>query len=210
MPGLLIVLSGPSAAGKGTVCRRFVEDTNTALSVSATTRLPRAGEINGKDYFFMTEEEFVRIIEEDGFVEHVENFGKRYGTLYSHVKDKLESGEDMILEIDVQGGELIRKKFPQCVLIFLLPPSLKELRRRLESRGTESKENIETRLAKSVEEIECITKYDYYIVNEDVEQAVEDMKAIVRAGHLKLNTEIAESIISRYNEEENNNAVSGN
>ena len=202
MSGLLLVVSGPSATGKGTVCRQLVEETEVEISVSATTREPRPGEVHGEDYFFMSEEEFVRIIQEDGFLEHVENFGRRYGTLVGYVKEKIASGKDMILEIDVQGAAMIKKKFPECVLIFLLPPSLKDLRERIQKRGTETAEKMEQRLKKAIEEIECIVNYDYYIVNREIPQAVEDMKSIIHAEHQKVSGSISAYIIEKFKEEE--------
>lgn len=201
MAGLLMVVSGPSAAGKGTLCRQLVKETDVELSVSATTREPRPGEVHGVDYFFMTEEEFVKTIEEDGFLEHVENFGKRYGTLVSYVESKLDSGCDMILEIDVQGAAIIKRRFPDCVLIFLLPPSLKALNERIRKRGTETPEKINQRLSKALEEIERIENYDYYIVNREISQAVEDMKCIIRAEHSRVRKGVSEDIIKSFKEE---------
>ncbi|MDO4482428.1 MAG: guanylate kinase [Bacillota bacterium] len=201
MAGLLMVVSGPSAAGKGTLCRQLVKETDVELSVSATTREPRPGEVHGVDYFFMTEEEFVKTIEEDGFLEHVENFGKRYGTLVSYVESKLSSGCDMILEIDVQGAAIIKERFPECILIFLLPPSLKALNERIIKRGTETPEKISQRLSKALEEIEHIVNYDYYIVNREISQAVEDMKCIIRAEHSRVTKNISEEIIKSFKEE---------
>ncbi|MBQ4339967.1 MAG: guanylate kinase [Firmicutes bacterium] len=201
MEGLLLVVSGPSATGKGTVCKKLVEETDVKLSVSATTREPRPGEVDGVDYFFMTEEEFVKTIEEDGFIEHVQNFGKRYGTPLSYVKSELSSGRDIILEIDVQGAAIIKEKLPECILIFLLPPSLEELGERIRRRGTETKEKIDQRLSKAQQEIECIVNYDYYIVNKEVEQAVEDMKSIIKAEHHKLCKDLSEEIINSFKEE---------
>lgn len=201
MAGLLMVVSGPSAAGKGTLCRQLVKETDVELSVSATTREPRPGEVHGVDYFFMTEEEFVKTIEEDGFLEHVENFGKRYGTLVSYVESKLDSGCDMILEIDVQGAAIIKRRFPDCVLIFLLPPSLKALNERIRKRGTETPEKINQRLSKALEEIERIVNYDYYIVNREISQAVEDMKCIIRAEHSRVRKDVSEDIIKSFKEE---------
>ncbi|MBR6700739.1 MAG: guanylate kinase [Firmicutes bacterium] len=201
MEGLLLVVSGPSATGKGTVCRQLVNETDVELSVSATTREPRPGEVDGVDYFFMTEEEFVKTIEEDGFIEHVENFGRRYGTPLSYVKSKISSGRDIILEIDVQGAAIIKEKFPECILIFLLPPSIEELGARIRRRGTETKEKIAQRLSKAQQEIECIVNYDYYIVNNEVEQAVEDMKSIIKAEHHKLCKNVSDQIINSFKEE---------
>lgn len=201
MAGLLMVVSGPSGTGKGTLCKQLVKETDVELSISATTREPREGEVHGVDYFFMSEEEFVKTIEADGFLEHVENFGKRYGTLISHVKSRLESGCDMILEIDVQGAEIIKKRFPECILIFLLPPSLKSLSERITKRGTETPEKIAIRLSKALQEIECMRNYDYYIVNKEISQAVGEMKSIINAEHSRIKADICEEIINSFKEE---------
>lgn len=181
MAGLLFVVSGPSAAGKGTVCKRILAETDLELSVSATTRKPRPGEIHGREYYFLTEEEFLRTIHENGFVEHVHNFGCRYGTLVKDVEDKLAQGKDLILEIDVQGGYLVREKFPQAILIFLVPPTLMELEHRIRGRGTEDEASIRDRLMTAEKEVECLKDYDYLVVNDRLESAVEDMKAVIRA-----------------------------
>ncbi len=199
MEGLLFVVSGPSGAGKGTICGEVVRRTEVELSVSATTRSPRKGEVHGKDYFFMTEEEFLEIVRKDGFVEYVENFGKHYGTPEAFVREKLKSGRDLILEIDVQGAAKIRRKFPQCVQIFILPPSLEELKRRILSRGTESPESVALRLKQAMDEVECLGTYDYFIVNDQVEQAVEAMISIISAQHNKVGNR-AEEIIRTFKE----------
>lgn len=209
MAGLLLVVSGPSGTGKGTVCKKLVEETDVELSVSATTREPRNGEVHGKDYFFISEDEFLEMIEGEQFLEHVENFGKRYGTPVSYVESKLSAGCDIILEIDVQGGALIKKRFPECILIFLLPPSLKALKERIEKRGTESKDKIEQRLEKALEEIECIKEYDYYVVNNQVEQAVSDIRSIINAEHRKIAASVSDEIVMKFKEEKEN-ALSGN
>ena len=200
MAGLLFVVSGPSAAGKGTICKRILAETDVELSVSATTRDPRPGEIHGREYFFMTEEEFVAIIEADGFVEHVQNFGHRYGTLMQNVKDKLANERDLILEIDVQGGYLVREKFPDCILIFLIPPTLEELERRMRGRGTEDEESIQRRLQTAQKELECIKDYDYLVINDDLDVAVEDTKAIIRAEHCTVRPDKCSEKIKKFKE----------
>ena len=153
MAGLLFVVSGPSAAGKGTICKRVLAETDLELSVSATTRKPRPGEEHGKEYYFLTEEEFVQTIENNGFVEHVINFGCRYGTLVKDVEERLARGKDLILEIDVQGGYLVRDVFPDAILIFLVPPTPEELERRIRNRGTEDEESIQNRLQTARREV---------------------------------------------------------
>lgn len=181
MAGLLFVVSGPSASGKGTVCKRILDETGVELSVSATTRSPRPGEVHGREYYFLEEEEFLRIVGEGGFVEHVENFGRRYGTLVSDVEAKLAQGKDLILEIDVQGGYLVREKIPEAILIFLIPPTISELERRIRGRGTEDEASIRDRLRTADRELECLKDYDYLVINDDLDQAVADLKAVIRA-----------------------------
>ena len=200
MAGLLFVVSGPSASGKGTVCKRLLAETNVELSVSATTRPPRPGEVHGREYYFLTEEEFVRIIDEGGFVEHVHNFGRRYGTLVRDVEEKLALGKDLILEIDVQGGYLVREKFPEAILIFIVPPSVQELERRIRTRGTEDEASIRDRLLTASREVECIKDYDYLVVNDDLDQAIEDMKAVIRAEHSRVSEDRYKETISIFKE----------
>lgn len=202
MEGLLFIVSGPSGAGKGTICKKVVERTEVELSISATTRSPRKGEVHGKDYFFLTEEEFAEIIRQDGFVEYVENFGKHYGTPESFVREQLSQGKDLILEIDVQGAAKIKEKFPHCVLIFVIPPSLDELKKRIQARGTENEENIALRLGQAQREVECVRNYDYCIVNDQLEKAVKAMIDIISAQHYKVE-EKAEEIIKMFKEAQN-------
>ena len=181
MAGLLFVVSGPSAAGKGTICKRVLVETDLELSVSATTRKPRPGEEHGKEYYFLTEEEFVQTIENNGFVEHVINFGCRYGTLVKDVEERLARGKDLILEIDVQGGYLVRDVFPDAILIFLVPPTPEELERRIRNRGTEDEESIQNRLQTARREVKCVKDYDYLVINDDLDVAVEETKAVIQA-----------------------------
>ena len=205
MEGLLLIVSGPSGTGKGTICKEVVRKTGVELSISATTRSPRAGEVHGKDYFFMSEEEFVNLINEDGFFEHVENFGKRYGTPEFFVREKLAEGKDLILEIDVQGAAKVKARIPESILIFVLPPSFEELEKRIQSRGTESEDNIAIRLGKAMEEMECVKEYDYCIVNDRLEKAVDDMISIISAEHCRVGEEIQRLI---QNLKEARNALS--
>ena len=181
MAGLLFVVSGPSAAGKGTICKRVLAETDLELSVSATTRKPRPGEEHGREYYFLTEEEFVQTIENNGFVEHVINFGCRYGTLVKDVEERLARGKDLILEIDVQGGYLVRDVFPDAILIFLVPPTPEELERRIRNRGTEDEESIQNRLQTARRELKCVKDYDYLVINDDLDVAVEETKAVIQA-----------------------------
>ena len=146
--GLLIVVSGPSGAGKGTICKRLLEkNPNLGYSISATTRAPRTGEVNGVNYWFLSKEEFQKMISEDGLLEWAEVYGNYYGTPAQKVKDSLAEGKNILLEIDTQGAALVRKKFPEGVYIYILPPSLEELKRRIIGRGTDSAESIERRLS---------------------------------------------------------------
>ena len=181
MAGLLFVVSGPSAAGKGTICKRVLAETDLELSVSATTRKPRPGEEHGREYYFLTEEEFVQTIENNGFVEHVINFGCRYGTLVKDVEERLARGKDLILEIDAQGGYLVRDVFPDAILIFLVPPTPEELERRIRNRGTEDEESIQNRLQTARREVKCVKDYDYLVINDDLDVAVEETKAVIQA-----------------------------
>ena len=181
MAGLLFVVSGPSAAGKGTICKRVLAETDLELSVSATTRKPRPGEEHGREYYFLTEEEFVQTIENNGFVKHVINFGCRYGTLVKDVEERLARGKDLILEIDVQGGYLVRDVFPDAILIFLVPPTPEELERRIRNRGTEDEESIQNRLQTARREVKCVKDYDFLVINDDLDVAVEETKAVIQA-----------------------------
>ncbi|WP_214776797.1 guanylate kinase [Exiguobacterium sp. s22] len=185
--GLLIVLSGPSGVGKGTVCRalREEEDNNLQYSVSATTRKPREGEVEGVHYFFKSREEFERMIEQRELLEHAEFVGNYYGTPVEWVRETLESGQDVILEIEVQGAFQVKELLPEAVFLFLAPPSLQELRNRLIGRGTESEEVIKQRLLVAREEIELMDAYDYVVTNDEVDKAIDRIKAIVTAEHCK-------------------------
>lgn len=179
--GLLLVMSGPSGAGKGTICKELVKDENIKYSISATTRAPRGNEENGKDYFFLSTEEFEQRINTDGFLEWAKVYDRYYGTPRDFVEEVIDDGKACILEIDVQGALKIRDSFPEAVLIFILPPSLSELYRRLKDRGTESEEQIQTRMSWVLGEIAQIEKYDYVIVNDDLAKAVTEARAIVES-----------------------------
>ena len=201
-PGELFIISGPSGAGKGTICRKVLEEkTDIVLSVSATTRAPREGEVDGVNYYFIDKEEFRRRIENDGFLEYAEVFDNYYGTPKQNVMEKLEAGNDVLLEIDVQGAAQIKKNFPEGIFVFILPPSLSELRNRLEKRGTDSQEVIEKRLSMAMSEIREMFEYDYFVVNDDLEEAVELTKAIVDAEHSRVQDHGLE-LLKIYEEEE--------
>ncbi|WP_027717218.1 guanylate kinase [Desulfovirgula thermocuniculi] len=180
--GVLLVLSGPSGAGKGTVCRALVEkEPNIRLSVSATTRKPRAGEVDGVNYFFVTRERFQEMIKAGELLEWAEVYGNYYGTPRKAVEEALQEGYDVLLEIDVQGGLQVKEKFPEAVLIFLLPPSRAALVERLTGRGTDSAEEIRRRLRWASTELQSLYRYDYVVINRRVEEAVATIQAIITA-----------------------------
>lgn len=179
--GLLIVVSAPSGCGKGTILAEVLKNDNFYYSVSATTRAPRDGETDGVNYHFLTKEKFEELIAAQGVLEYAQYCGNYYGTPKKAVFDKLEEGKDVILEIEVQGAMKIKEKCPEAVFIFILPPSLSTLSHRLEKRGTETEEVIAKRVAEAVGEIEKAYKYDYVIVNDDLDEAVADFMMAVKA-----------------------------
>jgi len=183
--GLLIVLSGPSGVGKGTVRKELFSQDDTAFeySISMTTRQPREGEVDGVDYFFKTKEEFEQLIEEGKLLEYAQFVGNYYGTPVDYVRETLEQGKDVFLEIEVQGARQVREKFPEALFIFLAPPSLTELKNRIVGRGTETEEVIINRLQTAKEEIEMMDLYDYVVENDTVQSACDKIKAIVVAAH---------------------------
>jgi guanylate kinase len=181
--GLLLVISGPSGVGKGTLVNALMErNQKIKMSVSATTRAPRPGEIEGVHYFFKTEEEFKAMVDRGEFLEYIHVFGsKYYGTPRSFVEQQLASGYDVILEIDVQGAMKVKQAFPDAVLMFITAPSMSEIKSRLIGRGTETMEQVEKRFATAFEEIKMIPQYDYVIINDVVDVAVHHMEAILEA-----------------------------
>ena len=179
----------------------LLKETDIALSVSMTTRNPRQGEIDGISYYFVTEEAFLKNIAEDGFLEYAQVYGNYYGTPKEPVLRQLAAGTDVILEIDMQGALRVKENFPDGVFLFILPPSMAELRKRLTGRGTENSEAIEMRLGETLKELSYIDKYDYCVVNGKLEEAVARVKAIITAEHSKV-TFTAEELISKYKEEE--------
>lgn len=184
--GILFVLSGPSGVGKGTVRERLFEiENDLKYSVSATTRKKRPGEIEGTDYFYKTKEQFIEMIEQKEFLEYANYVNNYYGTPRNYVEAEIAQGNDVFLEIEVQGALQVKHNFPEGVFIFLFPPSLDELRDRIMSRGTESKELIVNRLKEAKKEINMMSEYDYVVVNDDVDKAVEKIQAIIEAEHCK-------------------------
>lgn len=189
--GILIVVSGFSGAGKGTLMKRLLERyDNYALSISMTTRQPRPGEEHGKHYFFVDRDEFEKHIEDDGLIEYADYCGNYYGTPRAYVEKCLEEGRDVILEIEIQGALKIKNKFPDAVLVFVTPPDAGELQRRLTGRGTETEDVIRKRLSRAVEEAQGVENYDYIVVNDALEKCVEDIHAIVIASHCKVQKSI--------------------
>ncbi len=191
--GMLIVVSGPSGCGKGTLLAEVLKKDKFFYSVSATTRSPRPGETDGVNYYFLTKEKFEETAENGGMLEYASYCGNYYGTPKKPVEDMLERGIHVILEIEVQGAMKIKEKCPDALFIFILPPSLKELRRRLNKRGTETEEVIERRLGEAAGEITQACKYDYTVVNGELSEAVDDFLAIIRAE--ELNVKKSEKII---------------
>ena len=184
--GSLVIISGFSGAGKGTVVKELMKNYECyALSISATTRNPRPGEENGREYFFKTKEEFEELIRQDALYEYAQYVDNYYGTPKAYVEEQLAAGKDVILEIEVQGALQIKQKFPECVTVFILPPSMEVLENRLRRRQTEDETTILKRLAKAKEELDFAAQYDYVVVNGDLKTAVDDMKAILRAEHCR-------------------------
>lgn len=180
--GILIVVSGFSGAGKGTLMKELLKRyDNYALSVSMTTRAPREGEVDGESYFFVDKETFERTIAEDGLIEYASYCGNYYGTPREYVEKCLQDGRDVILEIEIQGALKVKEKFPETLLLFVMPPSATELKRRLEGRGTESPEVIRERLVRASEEAEGIENYEYLIINDDLDECVREMNDIINA-----------------------------
>ena len=182
--GILIVVSGFSGAGKGTIMKRITEKyDNYALSVSATTREPREGEVEGKSYFFVRKERFEKMIDEDELLEYAKYVEHYYGTPRKFVEDCLNQGKDVILEIEIQGALKIKKRYPESLLVFLAPPSAEELRKRLMGRKTEDEETIHKRLCRAIVEAEGVEAYDYILVNENVDTCTEKLHNLIRASH---------------------------
>ncbi len=190
--GILIVVSGFSGAGKGTLMKRIMEKyDNYALSISATTRAPREGEFNGREYFFKTVDEFEKMIAQEELIEYAKYVSNYYGTPKAYILEKLEAGKDVILEIEIQGALKVREKFPDTLLLFVTPPSAKELEHRLTMRGTETPEVIASRMARACEEAEFMDHYDYLVINDDLEECVEELHELIQREHQKVTRNIS-------------------
>ena len=183
--GVLSVISGFSGVGKGTIVKKLVEKEGYALSISATSRAPRQGEVHGREYFFLTREEFHSMIENDGLIEWAEYVNNFYGTPREYVEERLAGGEDVILEIEPQGALKVKVQYPEAVLIFIVPPNAKGLENRLVGRGTEEVETIKKRLKRAAEETSFIENYEYIVINDDIEDAVSDIHHIIQAASHK-------------------------
>ena len=186
--GILLILSGPSGVGKGTVGKQLLARSGGSMvfSVSCTTRAPREGEEDGRDYFFISEEEFGRMVDNGEFLEYMNVFGKNhYGTPRKYVENKIDAGMDVLLDIDVNGAMNVKKNFPDAVSIMLVPPTMKELRSRLEGRGTETREAVERRLAEAKTELSYMPRYDYIVVNDDLDVAVAQCEQVIESSRLR-------------------------
>ena len=184
--GILVVVSGFSGAGKGTLMKELLKRyDNYALSISATTRAPSEGETDGKEYFFVTKEQFEKMRDERKLIEYAQYVNNYYGTPKEYVEQKMAEGKDVILEIEIQGALKVKKRFPDALLLFVTPPSAEELRRRLVGRGTETLEVINARLARAAEEASGMEAYDYLLINDDLDRCVEEMHQLIQLQHRK-------------------------
>ncbi|MCY3038062.1 guanylate kinase [Aerococcus urinae] len=199
--GLLVVLSGPSGVGKGTVRKALFETDQEKnqffYSVSATTRQAREGEVDGKDYFFVSREEFEKMIEDEKLLEYAEYVGNFYGTPLDYIDKMTNAGKDVFLEVEVQGALQVKRRMPDGVFIFLAPPNLRELESRIVNRGTDSPEVIAERMDKARTELQLMTQYDYVVENDDVDLAVKRIQTIIKAEHLKVDRFI-DDIVENY------------
>lgn len=201
--GVLAVVSGFSGAGKGTLMKALLKDHDSyALSISATTRQPREGEVDGREYFFLTREKFEQMIAEDAFIEYAQYVGNYYGTPKKYVEDCLAAGKDVILEIEVQGAMNVKKLYPDAVTIFVAPPSAEELKKRLEGRGTETPEVINGRMKRAQEEAELMGFYDYLLINDDLAESTAQLHELIVQSHKKmgLHEAFTEAIKQELNE----------
>ncbi|MFR7761246.1 MAG: guanylate kinase [Peptoniphilus grossensis] len=185
--GFLLVLSGPSGSGKGTVSEALMKNNDDIIfSTSVTTRTPRPGEVNGENYFFATRDEFEKMVENDELLEHAFVHTNYYGTPKQFVFDEIEKGEIVLLEIDVQGALQVKKKYKEAVFIFLIPPTMDELKSRLVKRDTETEDEIETRYRNAFRELDFVGEYDYFVINDVIDNAVKDIETIIAAEKLRV------------------------
>lgn len=198
--GMLVVVSGFSGAGKGTLMKALLNRyENYALSISATTRAPRTGEVDGKEYFFVTEEHFKDMIEKDALIEYAQYVNHSYGTPKEYVLNQMKKGKDVILEIEIQGALKVKERFPEAILLFVMPPNAQELKRRLIGRGTESMEVINARLRRASEEAEGMDAYDYILINDEIDRCVEEMHLMIQVQHKRASNNMA--FLSQIREE---------
>ncbi len=198
--GILAVVSGFSGAGKGTIMKGLMNRyDNYALSISATTREPREGEVHGREYFFVSEEEFEDMIREDRLIEHARYVDHYYGTPKDYVMSQMEAGKDVILEIEIQGALKVKEKFPETLLIFVAPPSAEELKRRLVNRGTETADVIDARMKRACEEAEQMDRYDYLLINDEIDRCVEELNSLIQGQHRRMT--LQEGFVSQMKQE---------
>jgi guanylate kinase len=182
--GILVIVSGFSGAGKGTVTKALAQRfDNYALSISATSRAPRNGEVEGRDYFYKTREEFEELIRQNALIEHAQYVGNYYGTPKSYVEEQLQAGKDVILEIEVQGALQVKEQYPEAITIFMTTPTAEILKERLVGRGTETPEKVASRLKRAGEEAELMDRYDYVIVNDDLEECIAGLHRLIQSQH---------------------------
>ncbi|MBU5472797.1 guanylate kinase [Roseburia sp. MSJ-14] len=202
--GILTVVSGFSGAGKGTIMKELMKNYSDtyALSISATTRAPRPGEVNGREYFFVSTEEFENMIAQDALIEHAQYVNNYYGTPQNYVFEQLENGKDVILEIEIQGALKVKEKYPDTVLMFVSPPNAAELKSRLEGRGTEDAATIASRLSRAWQEAQGVEKYDYFVINDVLEDCVKKVHAIIQNEHARAfrNQELIDTIKNELKE----------
>lgn len=198
--GILAVVSGFSGAGKGTIMKGLMNRyDNYALSISATTREPREGEVHGREYFFVSEEEFEDMIREDRLIEYARYVDHYYGTPKDYVMSQMEAGKDVILEIEIQGALKVKEKFPETLLIFVAPPSAEELKHRLVNRGTETADVIDARMKRACEEAEQMDRYDYLLINDEIDRCVEELNSLIQGQHRRMT--LQEGFVSQMKQE---------